>query len=52
MIKAIAVIVTAAFILVTGIAGLVGGAIVVEDINQAHRWEEWGGQDDRKGAKM
>lgn len=43
MIKAIAVIVTAAFILVTGIVGLVGVAIVVKGINQAHRWEEWGG---------
>lgn len=50
--KTIAVIVIAAFILVMGIAGLVGVGIVVEGINQVHRWEEWGSQDDRKGAKM
>lgn len=50
--KVLAVIVIAAFILVMGIAGLAGVAIAVEGINQVHRWEEWGSQDDRKGAKV
>lgn len=50
--KAIAVIVIAAFILVMSIAMLVGGVILATGINQAHCWEEWGSQDDRKGAEM
>lgn len=50
--KAIVVIVVAAFILVMGMGGLIGVGVMVEGINQAHRWEEWSGQDDRKGAKV
>lgn len=40
----------AAFLLVAGMAAMVGAGIVAEGLNQLHRWEEWGGQDDRKGV--
>ena len=38
------------FLLVAGIAAMAGVGIVAEGLNELHRWEEWGGQDDRKGV--
>ena len=42
----------AAFLLLAGIAALAGAGIIVKAINQAHSWEEWSGQDDRKGVDV
>ena len=38
------------FLFVAGIAVMAGMGIVAEGLNELHRWEEWGGQDDRKGV--
>lgn len=44
----IAVAAAVVFLLVAGIAAMAGVGIVAEGLNELHRWEEWGGQDDRK----
>lgn len=38
------------FLFAVGIVAMAGVGIVAEGMNQLHRWEEWGGQDDRKGV--
>ncbi len=48
--RVIAVAAAVVFLLVAGIAAMVGVGIVAEGLNELHRWEEWGGQDDRKGV--
>ena len=50
--RVIAVAAEVVFLLVTGTAAIVGAGIVAEGLNQLHRWEEWGGQDDRKGVGL
>ena len=48
--RVIAAAAAVVFLLVAGIAAMVGVGIVAEGLNELHRWEEWGGQDDRKGV--
>ena len=49
--KVIAAAVAAAvFFLAIGTVIMAGVGIVAEGLNELHRWEEWGGQDDRKGV--
>ena len=48
--RVIAVAAAVVFLLVAGIAAMAGVGIVAEGLNELHRWEEWGGQDDRKGV--
>ena len=50
--RVIAVAAAVVFLLVAGIAAMVGVGIVAEGLNELHRWEEWGGQDDRKGVGL
>lgn len=50
--RVIAVAAAVTFLLAAGIAAMVGAGIVTEGLNQLHRWEEWGGQDDRKGVEL
>lgn len=50
--RVIAVAAAVVFLLLTGTAAIVGAGIVAEGLNQLHRWEEWGGQDDRKGVGL
>ena len=40
------------FLLAVGTAFMVCAGIVAEGLNELHRWEEWGGQDDRKGVEV
>ncbi len=44
------VIAAAAAVVFLFVAGMAGMGIVAEGLNELHRWEEWGGQDDRKGV--
>lgn len=48
--RVIAAAAAVVFLLVAGIAVMAGVGIVAEGLNELHRWEEWGGQDDRKGV--
>ena len=48
--RVIAVAAAVVFLLVAGIAAMAGVGIVAEGLNELHRWDEWGGQDDRKGV--
>lgn len=49
--KVVAVAAAVFFLLVVGTAIIVGAGIVAEGLNELHHWEEWGGQDDRKGVR-
>ena len=48
--RVIAAAAAVVFLFVAGIAVMAGMGIVAEGLNELHRWEEWGGQDDRKGG--
>lgn len=48
--KVAAVAAAVLFLLAVGTVEIVGAGIVAEGLNELHRWEEWGGQDDRKGV--
>ena len=50
MVRVIGVAAAVTFLLVVGTAFMAGVGIVAEGLNELHRWEEWGGQDDRKGV--
>lgn len=52
MVRVIGVAAAVTFPLVVGIAFMAGVGIVAEGLNELHRWEEWGGQDDRKGVTV
>lgn len=50
--RVIAAAAAVAFLLAAGIAAMAGVGIMAEGMNQLHSWEEWGGQDDRKGVGL
>lgn len=48
--KVVAVAAAVFFLLAVGTTFMVCAGIVAEGLNELYRWEEWGGQDDRKGV--